>query len=552
VYPEMEPPQPSPPPPFPRVEPPPPDAEPSPPWAPAQPPRFERKPRPEQYPPQFERKPRPPFVPRPVDPVAAVAANATALGLGYMLMRRTRLAAAAMAGTFFLLFALAADPDDLPWRILFGVWWLLMCLHAWYLTRRSEPHPGTRRRDRILAVTAAALVLLTVIGFRWDAWQMVRGAETAHAEGDCVEAAAALDRFDAGHRIAYGGIDDERAAQLAACALLEQARTEGGAAGAATMAEYLDHPAALWDGAGPERAAMLFLAARVGGDPATTLAPGFEQLTETLDTEPGQADAVRSTVEDLMADLDDDTPACNAVAVDDWISAQTWEAPELTEPIAAAAAAVPLHLLACARAEATVDDLTGAQDAYQRFVVDYPDHAEFQAATDELYAVDSEIEFEHVQGLLTADEYCQAPAPWRDAPAYSGRSPHPMWVIGLDPDAYGVSESWTSGTVEETEIVVCVDGPKQGRHLETCYYENDLSSYFPHQVSFYTARFDVKVFALRTGEQVDSYTVHFDGDPCPQTLYYNSYGYTDFGPPGEIEAEVSDKEVRSVFERLQD
>jgi hypothetical protein len=64
-------------------------------------------------------------------------------------------------------------------------------------------------------------------------------------------------------------------------------------------------------------------------------------------------------------------------------------------------------------------------------------------------------------------------------------------------------------------------------------------------------RFDVKVFELRTGEQVDSYTVQFDGNPCPEVLEY-SYYYTDLGPPSEVEAEVSNADVRSVFERLQD
>lgn len=517
------------------------------------PPRFERKRR-------YERKPRlaqlgkRPSVPRPVDPIAAVAGNATAFGLGYMLMLRPRLAAAAITGTAILLFLLAADPGNLTWQLLFGLWWLAMCLHAWYLTRGHQSElldTADPRRERHLAVGAAALVLLSLVVLRTDAWLTVRDAEGAHAAGDCETAVDTLEGFDAGHRIAFGAMVTEGQEQLEACRLLNEARAAGSIEGAAIMSTYMDDPQALWDGAGPERAAMLFDAALDRDNTEGSLDHGFQQLITTLDTEPGQSERVRDTVEDLMAGIDG-IPHCDAVAIDDWIAAQTWEAPELTEPIAAAAEAVPLHLLACAREQARDTNLTGARETYQRFIAEYPDHAEIQFAKDELYAVESQIERDHVQELLSAGTYCQNPAPWRDAPAYSGASPHPMRVVGLDPDEYGVSDSWIAGSLEETEIIVCVDGPKQGRHLETCYYENPISEYFPHQVSFYTARFDVKVYQLRTGTQVDSYTMHFEGNPCPEILRYRTYGSFDHGPPGEIEAEVTNAEVRSVFARLQD
>jgi hypothetical protein len=254
-----------------------------------------------------------------------------------------------------------------------------------------------------------------------------------------------------------------------------------------------------------------------------------------------------------MTGLDTDAQPCVALDVDDWLRGQTWEAPELTEPIAAAAASVPLHLLECARHRSGAENLSGAQETYQRFIAEYPDHIEFQAATDELYAVESQIEFEHVQELLLADEYCQAPAPWRDAPAYDGGGPHPMWLIGIDPNAYDFPAEWTTDDVASTEIVVCVDGPERGEFLESCYYEGGISAFGSYtEVSFYATRIKVKVFELRTGKQVDSYTEAFDGDPCPEYLEYTTYGYVDHGPPSEVEAEVSDSQVRSAFERLQD
>lgn len=512
-------------------------------------------PRPESPPPfEIKRLSKPPFVPRPVDPIAAVAGNATALGLGYMLMGRRRLAAIAIIGTAFFLFTLAAAPDNLPWRLLFGLWWLLTCLHAWHLTRgtRSELLDTGHRRDRLLAICGVGLVLLVVLGVRTDAWLIVRGAENAHAAGDCNAAVDTLARFGAGHRIAFGAKVAEVEEQRDACNLLIEARAEGGAAGAATMAEYMSEAGARWDGAGLERAAMLFDAARGGGDLDATLKRGFEQLNDTLETEPDQTDRVRETVEQLMTGLDTDAQPCDALAIDDWLQSQTWEAPELTEPITAAAASVPSHLLECARDQFTANDLSGAQEAYQRFIAAYPEHADFQAATDELYAVDSQIELEHVQELLNADEYCQAPAPWRDAPAYDGGGPHPMWMIGLDPDTYDFPAEWISGSVTATEIVVCVDGPERGEFLESCYYEGGISAFGNYtEVSFYATRINVEFFELRTGKQVDSYTEEFDGDPCPEVLEYTTYGYIDHGPPSEVEAEVSDSQVRSAFEHLQ-
>ncbi|MEV3936773.1 hypothetical protein AB0K52_12450 [Glycomyces sp. NPDC049804] len=503
-------------------------------------------------PPRLERRARPPFVPRPVDPIAAVAANATALGFGYLLMRRRRLAATAITGTAFLLFALAAEPDSLPWRLLFGLWWLLVCLHAWYLTRGTDPALlGDRRRARLLAIGAAGLALLVLAGFRTDAWLAVRSAEDAHAAGDCEAAVETLDRLGPWHRIAFGAKVLEGEEQSAACRLLNEARAEGAELGADTMLTYMDHPEARWDGAGVERAGMLFDAARGGGAATySELESGFQQLIDTLEDSPGQTDRVRETVEQFMADLDQDTDACDALAIDDWIGEQIWEAPALTEPIAAAAEAVPLRLLACARYR-SADDLTGSQAVYQRFLTEYPDHAEHQAAVDELYAVDSRIEYARVTALLEADEYCGPPAPWRDAPAHEGGSPHPMWVIGLSPGQYDFPAEWTSDTVDATQLVVCVEGPEKGEHLESCFYESDAAVGGYREVDFYATRIKVEVYELRTGERIDSYTVQFDGDPCPEVLEY-SYYYADLGPPGSVEAEVSDGQVRSAFERLQD
>lgn len=491
---------------------------------------------------------------RPVDPLAAVAGNATAFGLGYMLLNRPRLAAIALIGTAFLLFALALDPENLPWRILFGLWWVAMTLHAWYLTRGADPalldpdEPGRVPRVRLLALGAAALALLMVAGLRLDAWLTVRGAAAAQTEGDCTAAERSLESLEAAHRITSGAVTAEGEEQLEACRILLQALGEEPRSGASTMIDYMAHPGALWEGAGPERAELLFATARSGeSDIESALETAFGQLSTTLETTPGQADRVRRVVEGLFADLAADRLSCKVMQINTWIYAQQWDAPELAEPITAAAAQVPVRMVDCARLRSEADELEDARDAYVTFLADYPDHELAAPAADELYAVETAIEYRNVEGLLNGAEYCDAPAPYRAAPAYEGKGPHAMWTFGIDPGDYGFPGSWQAGSVDETVLVTCVEGPEQGKHLETCTYRWEDPSPIPYSsVSFHAARFDIKVYELRTGAEVASYTEEI-GTPCPNRMtYYSAL------PPNEAMADFSDKDVREMFYRLMD
>lgn len=503
-----------------------------------------------------ETKPLTPREPvtRPVDPLAAVAGNATAFGLGYLLLSRPRLAAIALTGTAFLLYALALDPENLPWRILFGLWWIAMTLHAWHLTRGADAalldpdEPGRVPRVRLLALGAAAIALLMVAGLRLDAWLTVRGAAAAQTEGDCAAAAQTLESLEAAHRIASGAVAADGEEQLEACRILLQALSEEPQAGANTMIDYMDHPGALWEGAGPERADLLLATARSGeSDIESALEAAFAQLSTTLETTPGQSGRVRDVVEDLFTDLAADRLACKVMQINTWIYAQQWDAPELAEPIAAAAAQVPVRMVDCARLRSEAAELEDARDAYTAFLAAYPDHALAAAATDELYAVETAIEYDNVDGLLSGGEYCDSPAPYRAAPAYEGEGPHAMWTFGLDPAEYGFPGSWQAGSVNETVLVTCVEGPEQGKHLETCTYAWEDPSPIPYSsVSFHASRFEIKVYELRTGAEVASYTEEI-GTPCPNEMtYYGAF------PPNEALADFSDKEVREMFYRLMD
>ncbi|GAB4005864.1 hypothetical protein GCM10029992_54950 [Glycomyces albus] len=77
---------------------------------------------------------------------------------------------------------------------------------------------------------------------------------------------------------------------------------------------------------------------------------------------------------------------------------------------------MPARLLACARERVDTGDLGGAQAAYLRFLADHPEHADAEAAADELYDVEYQIEYDNVTGLLNQGAYCSDPSPWRGAP----------------------------------------------------------------------------------------------------------------------------------------
>lgn len=483
---------------------------------------------------------------RTADPLAAVAGNATGLGLGYMLLGRRWLAAAAAAGSGALVYAMAADPANPWWRLGFGAWWLAMGLHAWHRTRRAPrplldfDRPGGPPRERLLAVGGAGLALLVVLGLRADAWLMVHRAGNEHTAGDCGSAADILDSFETAHRAAFGAVVVEGEEQLAACRLLNEARAQDPEAGAATVAAYMEHPGALWEGAGPERAGMLFEAARAGGDVAELMRLGFEQLIDTLASDPEASWRVRGAVEALMSDLAEDTPVCDAAVVDAWLRAQTWEAPSLGEPVAAAADRAPARLLACARERADIGDFAGAQVAYRQFLADHPDHADAPAAADELYDVEYRIEYDTVTALLDQGAYCADPSPWRGAPAYEGEGPHPMRTLGLSAEQYDFPGSWVADGVDDTVLVACVAGPSRGELQDTCLYGSDSETVL---LAFYAARFDITVYELRTGEVVEQYRREI-GDPCPDRFYYR---YVN-----AVQSEYSAADVRGMFDPVQD
>ncbi|MEV3939271.1 hypothetical protein AB0K52_25235 [Glycomyces sp. NPDC049804] len=496
-------------------------------------------------PPPAPRRPARPV--RATDPVAAVAGNATMLGLGYMLMRRPILAALALCGTGFLVWSAAVQTENPLWRYLLPAWGLVMILHAWWLTRRARPEPlvdllepDPARRLRVWALTAAALVLLTVGWFRLDAWWIVHDAETAHARGDCVEAEAALGTLDAVHRVAFGPIVERGEEEGDACALLLAALAEGEespAAAAGTIGTYLDHPGALWGGAGVKRGEFLLQAAIRDGDPSLhNVEEGFAQLADTLEAHPDQSDAVRATVEGFMADLAEAASPCTGYTVDDWLASREWGAAELAEPIADAADQVPGRLLGCAQ-ERDGSDPVSAGILYREFLTAYPDH---------------ELAVEAAEGVLASGGYCTNPVAYQGAPAADGPGPHPMRLLGgWGSDDRGFPESWIAETADETALVVCVDA-ELGEYQDSCMYRSTTTG-ATRWATFFAHRFTIKAYSLRTGEVVADYAREI-GRACPDRLdgSYSTIYISSSDTSLTMASEYTDEDFRNMFADLMD
>ncbi|GAA2153790.1 MULTISPECIES: hypothetical protein [Glycomyces] len=479
--------------------------------------------------------------PRPAtDPVVAVAGNATMLGLGYMSMRRPVLAALALTGTGFLLWSAAVQTENPLWRYLLPAWGLVMIVHAWWLTRRvrldrlATLGEDPARRPRFFAVTAAALVLLTVTWFRFDAWWIAHDAEAAHAAGDCEEANAALDRLDVVHRVAFGPAVLRGEEEHEACDLLLAALDASPTEAAATLETYLDHPGALWDGAGPKRAEFLFQAALLDGVPnPATIERGFTQLTDTLADHPGQADTVEATVTAFMDDLAEAPSPCTGHAVDDWLAGRTWDAEAISAPVNAAAGQVPDRLLDCAQERVETQD---AAALFREFLTAYPDHERAAEAAD---------------GVLASGTYCADPVAYPAAPDAGGPGPHPMRLVGTwTAEGRGFPDSWLAATAAETALAVCVEA-EVGEFQESCQYRRPDGSTF--WAGFFAHRFTIEAYSLKTGELVDEYAREI-GDPCPNRLdgTYNTISLYISDTTMTMASEYSDEDFRNMFTRLMD
>lgn len=489
----------------------------------------------------------------PPDPLTAILGNATLLGIGYLLARRPRTAALALAATATLVCLTALHPHEPGWRLLLAAWWVVMVVHAWWITLPlpdEDPAPPGERapRWRGRALAAVCVVLVALSWLRLDTWAITRDAAAAHTDGDCDLALDSLRWLSPAHGLAHDAAHARGARERRSCALLTSAlATLHHDEAARLLDQYQSSPGALWEGAGPERAERLLdgvvrgvanarerhgASAGLSEEGTAAVDDAFAQLTTTLRTVPGQDARVREVAHDFLAELDGMSP-CGATDIDQWLLDQTWEETALADAVATQADSVPTRMHACAH------ELTGPERAevLQGLLTAYPDHALARSSAED---------------LIGGGAYCEFPVAYPAAPAREGDGPHAMRMSGMDPGEYGFDESWVADSVDEAVLAVCVSEPERGDFQETCWYEGGAYALRDTvQVDFYATEFTVQAYELRTGKLVEDYSAQI-GDPCPDVLEYETSFDFDTGPPSEYDSRYSDADLRAVFDRLMD
>jgi hypothetical protein len=464
------------------------------------------------------------------DPLAVALGNATLLGIGYLLLRRWRTAAGAVAVTGVLLVIVsAAGQPGWTWRVVALLWWVATIVHGWYLAggkRRSHQRQASEvRRQRVIAAGAASAVLVIGLGTEVDARRIEAAAADAHRDNDCDEAIATLDRIGFRHRLVDPLVTDRAERGVTACRLLQDALelTESDPAAAADiLGDYLDHRSALWDGASELRTDLLLTAAGAALDEALTgdtdsLESGFDTLATVLVESPARAEEVDRVVDDYLGRLSA-VPACDAEPNVDWLRDGGTGGDALDRAVAALPETAPPILASCGD-ELLDDDPARARDAYQALLDGYPDHPLAATVEPKIEQADTLIERDEVSRLLEgwpdhveADNYppyCEEPARYRGAPPYTGPGPHLIAAFGL---FAAVPREWRANDLDDAAVVLCAEPLDYGTLLGTCDFDTDQWGFIT--VDLYTNELTIHAYELRTGDPVLERVIEY-GSGCP-------------------------------------
>ena len=222
--------------------------------------------------------------PRAHDPWAVALANASLLGIGYLMIGRRRLAAASALITLVLITVLASVARSVWMEIVVALWWATVIGHGWALAARAPRSRMWRHRALAFAVTLAVLAAVTLL--RVDADAIGHRVDLARDAGSCMRADAAASRVWFGDRVA----DAPRTASI----------------------DRTVHACEL------TRSATAQLDTALGGD-IGSLAAAFTTLHTVLTRFPGHEEAVRLTLDPFLAKLPANDP-CHTVTLTDWLT----------------------------------------------------------------------------------------------------------------------------------------------------------------------------------------------------------------------------------------
>lgn len=452
------------------------------------------------------------------DPLAVALANASLLGIGYLMLRRHWLAVVTGLVTGVLVALLASVARSAWFEVVVLLWWAALIAHGWVLAG-GRRHRVAVRRQRLVALGVAVPVLLAVGFLRFDAASIERTVVDARHSGDCVQALAALDRVWLGHRVADAPMTVRGEPTVQACQRLLTAEDK--------------------------------LATALLGD-TDALQAGFDDLASVLADLPGHEQMVDAVLDGFLGGLPAKDP-CDTVAVTDWLRQRQASNTVLDRSADVVARTEPAALVECGDYLADTKNWEKARTRYQQLLGRYPGHELTAKAQEAVQRVTLVIELADVRRRLqrspgTQPEYCSGPARYSGAAPYD-KGTNRALLYGTDEYTSKLPAEWLATDAADAELVVCAGEKEYGTPVKTCPYENKRLPQFPTNVTFHKIAIPVKAYELRTGKLVIDTKLEIGGASCPEVLEYTTY-ITDFGPPSQVYVTATDADVRAGFAPL--
>lgn len=452
------------------------------------------------------------------DPLAVALGNASLLGVGYLMLRRRRLALAAVVVTVVPVSRLVSTADSAYEVAVLG----------WFLARGGGGGGGGRgggagrgavRGRRLVAIGVTLPVLVAVGLLRFDASRIGQSVTDARIRGECAGVLSAQDEVWFGHRIADAPLSARGDDAVRACARLRTARTE--------------------------------LATALTGD-TDALKQGFGTLASVL-AEPGNEKTVETTLDGFLRDLPT-KDSCETITVTDWLHDRKRTDDVLDRSADTAERTEPGALAGCGDDLMADDSWEQARTHYQQLLDRYPDDDLADRARKGARKATLNIELANVRNLLsggtdTQPEYCSHPAKYSGAEPVGKGTNRALFYAS---DEYSIASdyptrfpgSWKAGDAADAVLVVCMGEDAHGPSVETCPYESESSGALSY-VSFHKIEIPVKVYELRTGKLVTDRTIRIGGTSCPSVVYAE-----EGSDPGPMYVKASKSDVNAAFRPL--
>ncbi|MFB6721235.1 hypothetical protein ACFCV3_13780 [Kribbella sp. NPDC056345] len=445
------------------------------------------------------------------DRLAAAVGNASLLGIGYLLLRRWRLAIAAQLMAVALV-ALLLVEKALWCEIALAVWWVAVVVHGW----TAAGKPGTRsvREQRLIALGVTIPVLLTGVFFRVEAAGIQREVAEARAAGDCAGITAAQQKVRYGDRIADAAGIDRLDVDVDACAQLQE------------IARMLQ-----------------------GTLPGHTnlLAEQFEKLTAVL-AKPGHDKTVEKVLDEYLGSLSKQS-SCDTVKLATWLRDRQKTQNVLDKAGPVGDGLVPGSQFACAQSEAKAAQWRAASYRYRELIARYPKASVTSKARAALVVATLQVQLLDIRNLIDAGEYCDKPAAYGGAPRYRRGVNRALFLGETNPHIARLPRQWMTDVPTNASVVICTGALEDGPAIRTCPYTREGQTYTFYR-TFRKVVVPVKIYAMRTGRLVKNAKVAIDGEACP-LVYTDTSGLLPLvGSTISTPVEPSDANVRAAFQPL--